>query len=299
MDLSTAIYDSTQHNSFYPPSSVDHVMTASDITAFVGQLLSTIELEELGAIYFQAVKKYLPLEGLSLTDFDARLIYGDAKMSAIQFERPLKQNVCTTSDASNVYYFFSQTLSLSQKDILDQLHCLFEKQVVHALSFRLMHQMATKDMLTGLGNRAGFDSALSRAISWSHRHQETFALLVIDLDNFKAVNDSFGHREGDKVLMNVASQLAHVLRDEDELFRFGGDEFCCVLDCQTQQQLECAALRVKAAINGSAYLSRMGVSCSLGGAIYREGESVASIFDRADNALYQVKQSGKNNYYAA
>jgi diguanylate cyclase (GGDEF)-like protein len=162
-----------------------------------------------------------------------------------------------------------------------------------------VQQMATKDVLTGLGNRAGFEQSMTRQLGWAQRHDEPFALLVIDLDNFKYVNDNFGHGEGDKVLAHVATHLENVLRDEDEAFRYGGDEFCCLLDCQTQQQLACAAQRIQMSIHSSAYLSRLGVSASLGGAIYRDGDSINSLFDRADNALYRVKNSGKNNYHAA
>ena len=162
-----------------------------------------------------------------------------------------------------------------------------------------VQQMATKDVLTGLGNRAGFEQSMTRQLGWAHRHDDPFALLVIDLDNFKYVNDNFGHSEGDKVLVHVASHLANVLRDEDEAFRYGGDEFCCLLDCQTQQQLACAAQRIQMSINSSNYLSRLGISTSLGGAIYRDGDTISSLFDRADNALYRVKNSGKNSYHAA
>lgn len=159
--------------------------------------------------------------------------------------------------------------------------------------------MATKDALTGLGNRAGFEQSMTRQLGWAQRHDEPFALLVIDLDNFKYVNDNFGHGEGDKVLAHVASHLSRMLRDEDEAFRYGGDEFCCLLDCQTQLQLACAAQRIQSSINSSSYLAGLEVSTSLGGAIYRDGDTVSSIFDRADNALYRVKNSGKNSYQAA
>ena len=162
-----------------------------------------------------------------------------------------------------------------------------------------LQQMATKDVLTSLGNRAGFEQSMIRQLGWAQRHNDPFALLVIDLDNFKYVNDNYGHREGDKVLVHVASHLVNVLRDEDEPFRYGGDEFCCLLDCQTQQQLACAAQRIQHSVNSSGYLRGLGVSCSLGGAIFREGDTTGSLFDRADSALYRVKSSGKNSYHAA
>lgn len=299
MDLSTPIYDSTQHNSFYPAESTGNALSIGELGGFISQLLSTLELEELGALYFQQLNSLLPIVGLSLSDFDSRWIYGTAQISSTLIDLPIQGTPALTGEQAHAYYYISSPLSLSQRETLFQLHDLFGKQVKHAVAHLRLKQMATKDALTGLGNRAGFEQSMIRQQSWAHRHNDTFALLIIDLDNFKYVNDNFGHREGDKVLTHVASHLVNVLRNEDEPFRYGGDEFCCLLDCQTQQQLACAAERIQSKINSSSYLARMGVSCSLGGAIYQDGDSTSTLFDRADSALYGAKNAGKNTYQAA
>lgn len=299
MDLSTPIYDSTQHNNFYPAESIGNALSVSELSGFITQLLSTLELQELGALYYQQLNTLLPVVGLSLSDFDARWVFGHAKVSSTLIDLPLKNVSSISGEQAQAYYYISSPLSLSQRETLFQLHDLFGKQVKHAVEHLRLKQMATKDALTGLSNRGGFEQSMIRQQAWAQRHGETFALLVIDLDNFKYVNDNFGHREGDKVLAHVASLLINVLRDEDEPFRFGGDEFCCLLDCQNQQQLACAAERIQAKINGSSYLARMGVSCSLGGAIYRDSDTTSTLFERADSALYSAKNAGKNTYQAA
>ena len=299
MDFSSPTYDSTQHDNFYPAQSTGTSLSVSELTGFVTQLLSTLELQELGALYFQQLNMLLPMVGFSLSDFDSRWVYGNAKVSSTLIDLPLHGAHSFSGEQAHAYYYISSPLSLSQRETLFQLHDLFGKQVKHALSLLRLQQMATKDSLTGVGNRAGFEQAMLRQLGWAQRHNEPFALLIIDLDNFKYVNDNYGHSEGDKVLVHIASHLTKVLRDEDEAFRFGGDEFCCVLDCQTQQQLACAAQRIQTSINRSQYLSRLGISCSLGGAVYRDADTTEALFDRADNALYRVKNSGKNSYYAA
>lgn len=299
VDFSTSVYDSTQHNSFYPAESTASSLTFSELSGFVTQILSTLELQELGGVYFQQLNMLLPVIGFSLSDFDSRWIYGNAKISSTLIDLPLQGANTINGEQAHAYYYISSPLSLSQREALFQLHDLFGKQVKHALTLAQVQQMATKDALTGLGNRAGFEQSMTRQLGWAQRHDEPFALLVIDLDNFKYVNDNFGHGEGDKVLAHVASHLSRMLRDEDEAFRYGGDEFCCLLDCQTQLQLACAAQRIQSSINSSSYLAGLEVSTSLGGAIYRDGDTVSSIFDRADNALYRVKNSGKNSYQAA
>jgi len=299
VDFSTSVYDSTEHNNFYPAESTAKSLSFSELSGFVTQLLSTLELQELGGLYYQQLNMLLPVVGFSLSDFDSRWIYGNANISSTLIDLPLQGIDAVNGDQAHVYYYISSPLSLSQRESLFQLHDLFGKQFKHAMALMRVQQMATKDILTGLGNRAGFEQSMTRQLGWAQRHDDPFALLVIDLDNFKYVNDTFGHGEGDKVLIHVASHLANVLRDEDEAFRYGGDEFCCLLDCQTQQQLACAAQRIQMSINSSNYLSRLGVSSSLGGAIYRDGDTISSLFDRADNALYRVKNSGKNSYHAA
>lgn len=299
VDFSTSVYDSTQHNSFYPAESTASSLTFSELSGFVTQILSTLELQELGGVYFQQLNSLLPVIGFSLSDFDSRWVYGNAKISSTLIDLPLQGANAINGEQAHAYYYISSPLSLSQREALFQLHDLFGKQVKHALTLAQVQQMATKDALTGLGNRAGFEQSMTRQLGWAQRHDEPFALLVIDLDNFKYVNDNFGHGEGDKVLAHVASHLSRMLRDEDEAFRYGGDEFCCLLDCQTQLQLACAAQRIQSSINSSSYLAGLEVSTSLGGAIYRDGDTVSSIFDRADNALYRVKNSGKNSYQAA
>ena len=299
MDFTTSVYDSTHNDNFYPAESTGKSLSISELSGFVKQLLSTLELQELGALYFQQLNMLLPIVGFSISDFDSRWVYGNAKVSSTLIDLPLQGAASSSGEQAHAYYYISSPLSMSQRETLFQLHDLFGKQVKHALTLMRLQQMATKDGLTGLGNRAGFEQCMNRQLSWAQRHGERFALLMIDLDNFKHVNDSFGHSEGDKVLIHVANHLANVLREEDEAFRFGGDEFCCILDCHTPQQLACAAQRIQLSINNSSYLAKLGVSCSLGGTIYREDDAATSIFDRADIALYSVKNSGKNNYRAA
>lgn len=299
MDFTTSVYDSTHNDNFYPAESAGKSLSISELSSFVKQLLSTLELQELGALYFQQLNMLLPVVGFSISDLDSRWVYGNAKISSTLIDLPLQGAASSSGEQAHAYYYISSPLSMSQRETLFQLHDLFGKQVKHALTLMRLEQMATKDGLTGLGNRAGFEQCINRQLSWAQRHGEKFALLIIDLDNFKHVNDSFGHSEGDKVLIHVASHLTNVLREEDEAFRFGGDEFCCILDCHTPQQLACAAQRIQLSINNSNYLAKLGVSCSLGGTIYREDDSATSIFDRADIALYSVKNSGKNNYRAA
>ncbi|MEC8417062.1 MAG: GGDEF domain-containing protein, partial [Pseudomonadota bacterium] len=129
MDLSTPIYDSTQHNNFYPAESTGNALSVSELSGFITQLLSTLELQELGALYYQQLNTLLPVVGLSLSDFDARWVFGHAKVSSTLIDLPLKNVSSISGEQAQVYYYISSPLSLSQRETLFQLHDLFGKQV--------------------------------------------------------------------------------------------------------------------------------------------------------------------------
>jgi diguanylate cyclase (GGDEF)-like protein len=122
---------------------------------------------------------------------------------------------------------------------------------------------------------------------------------VFDLDNFKSVNDRFGHQEGDLVLIAFAEVLRQSLRDSDYAFRFGGDEFCCLLIDSDPKANERVAKRITKAIHNHPLFMQHGVSSSVGATSFIDGDSCESIFQRADTALYRAKEAGKNLFIAA
>jgi diguanylate cyclase (GGDEF)-like protein len=119
------------------------------------------------------------------------------------------------------------------------------------------------------------------------------------LDNFKQVNDQFGHDEGDRVLIAFTETLQHCLRNTDFAFRFGGDEFCCLLSDSDEHANHLIGNRIQQAISQNSLLSQHGVSCSIGSTNFLSIDNESSIFRRADNALYTAKRDGRNCFKAA
>ncbi len=163
---------------------------------------------------------------------------------------------------------------------------------------QLEHQ-ATHDPLTGLANRKLFDELLVRAVFRAERSRRAIAVLYLDLDGFKDVNDVFGHQAGDRVLAETARRLESVVRPGDIVARLGGDEFVVLCEnLATPDDAEKIATRVvavdRAAVPVAAGVAT--VSASVGIAIGAPGESAASIVGRADEAMYGVKQNGKAGY---
>jgi diguanylate cyclase (GGDEF)-like protein/PAS domain S-box-containing protein len=163
---------------------------------------------------------------------------------------------------------------------------------------QLEHQ-ATHDPLTGLANRKLFDELLVRAVFRAERGRRALAVLYMDLDGFKDVNDVFGHQAGDRVLTETARRLESVIRPGDIVARLGGDEFVVLCEnLNSPDDAEKIATRVVQAV-GQPIAVAAGVATvtgSVGVAIGALGESAASVVARADEAMYRTKQDGKAGY---
>lgn len=167
-------------------------------------------------------------------------------------------------------------------------------------SEELIHHLAYHDALTDLPNRRMYTQHLSREIMQAKRFQSNLAVLFLDLDRFKDVNDSFGHDVGDLLLVEAANRLKACLRPNDVAARLGGDEFTVLLSQLTDRE-EAAALanRIMEALQRPFILQdhSFNVSCSIGIALYpQDGDNADDLLKRADTALYTVKSRGKNGY---
>jgi len=177
--------------------------------------------------------------------------------------------------------------------------------VLGLLSARLVraHQqvlaLASHDRLTGLPNRRLFEDRLSQAVLTAYRDHRAGALLLVDLDGFKAVNDSLGHGSGDQVLVRVAQRLAGLARANDTAARLGGDEFALVLNAvaspEAAMELAHKVLAALVAPIGLDSGQHVLTGASVGVALFQGPavESMPALMDRADRALYTSKRSGK------
>jgi len=168
-----------------------------------------------------------------------------------------------------------------------------------ALSLNLTHQ-AQHDSLTGLPNRLLLDDRLNHAMGIARRHGVKLALLYLDLDRFKNVNDSLGHEIGDRLLKVIAQRLLGCVRGSDTVSRQGGDEFVILLsEVAAGQDAAISAEKVLRALNAPIDIDghQLHVSASIGIAIYPEdGEDPASLLKHADFAMYHAKDCGRKNY---
>ncbi|WP_333606821.1 diguanylate cyclase domain-containing protein [Arsukibacterium sp.] len=163
-----------------------------------------------------------------------------------------------------------------------------------------MRQMATHDDLTSLPNRSLLRERLEQALLQHSRHNEIMALVFIDLDGFKQVNDEYGHDAGDELLLRVAAVLRHCIRKSDTAARFGGDEFVVLLtSLLNADDAAIVAEKILTQLKQPIQLSvgTVTLGASMGIAVYpQDGTDAASLMRQADLLMYQAKQRGKNHY---
>lgn len=161
-----------------------------------------------------------------------------------------------------------------------------------------LEHLATHDALTGLPNRLMFHDRLSHALSIAKREKNQMAVLFVDLDGFKSVNDSFGHACGDEFLRNMGTRMSSVIREGDTLARISGDEFGVVLEKQTiPGEAERVAHRLLEVISAPVPLAagEASVTASIGVALFpADGETADELIRLADEAMYVVKRKSKN-----
>lgn len=171
------------------------------------------------------------------------------------------------------------------------------KQDVFAENRQLVN-IAITDELTRLKNRRFMTLQLQHALTEKREFDRSFGVLFIDIDDFKQINDRYGHGVGDDVLRLVASTLANNTRSDDIAGRFGGEEFLVILKGVTAKTLYAVAEKLRTLVAASVWytddLDRIQVTVSIGGALCQTNDTIESLVERADKRMYQAKQQGKN-----
>jgi diguanylate cyclase (GGDEF)-like protein len=165
--------------------------------------------------------------------------------------------------------------------------------IENARRFREARQLADLDALTGLHNRRYFHETLAREVARAHRYGRQLALIVFDLDDFKAINDRIGHLAGDSVLAETAERVKDVVRSADVACRVGGDEFAVILPESTTADADQLYHRLLGAVSSRPVGQAGRLSISAGMAELRAEDNPTAFFERADEALYRAKERGK------
>jgi len=193
----------------------------------------------------------------------------------------------------------SRTFSRDDRRDLEELAERAGPAIDNARRFREARQLADLDALTGLHNRRYFHDTLAREVARAHRYDRRLALIIFDLDDFKAINDRIGHLSGDAVLADAADVISSVVRSADIACRVGGDEFAVILPESGMQEAEQLYARLQQEFAQRPLADAGRIRLSAGVAELARDDDSRSFFERADDALYSAKEAGKGRAVAA
>jgi diguanylate cyclase len=166
-----------------------------------------------------------------------------------------------------------------------------------AESLRIMHEAANRDFLTGFYNSRAFEVILDQKIASSDRYQRPFSLMIMDIDYFKKVNDTYGHEAGDAVLSQFAEVLRSAFRQRDQISRWGGEEFVAIVENGDSAQARAIAERVRRTVENTVFTlkdgTRLHITVSIGCSTYPDTDREL-LLEVADNRLYSAKEGGRN-----
>ena len=224
---------------------------------------------------------------LALTSFSIVMLVGRDTHSSAQLFNAIWPIVLTSTVAVIL------VMSFLYRSLGDLVRTLEAREIA------AQHQ-ALHDQLTDLPNRALLEDRLTHALHRQHRGGEKLALLMLDLDRFKTVNDTLGHQAGDLLVQQVASRLTGMLREIDTVARIGGDEFAILLeDPRSERDVRMRGEAIIEALNESFILDdrEARVGASIGAVFADEGDTASELLRKADITMYRAKASGRNCYH--
>ncbi len=164
-------------------------------------------------------------------------------------------------------------------------------------SYRKLEKLSFTDSLTSLYNRRYIEELLAKEIEKSNRYDKELGLILFDIDDFKNVNDTYGHSKGDQVLKKLTKSLASSLRDSDSFGRWGGEEFLIIVPEISEKNLQALSEKLRLQVLSIDCEIEQSLSCSFGLCMLKEDDTFYTFIDRADGAMYKAKENGKNRIF--
>ncbi|WP_144393588.1 GGDEF domain-containing protein [Pleionea sediminis] len=275
----------------------DELLASGQLLAY--KLQQTLNIEVLLTTFCEQASLIVPCQSVAFRNDEQQLFvyHGEKHENLCRYSLAIEEQVLGEIECSS-HKSFSETDLIRLEHLISIL--LFPLR--NALMYSEAIQNAQRDPLTGLANRYAFDHAMDTEISRSERHRHNLCMLVVDIDHFKRINDTYGHLAGDEVLRQVASLLGNAVRKEDRVFRYGGEEFVVLLSATDLPSARLTAERIRMELEATKITAlgiEIDVTASLGISEWQVGESGNTFFHRADQALYNAKDQGRNQVRAA
>ena len=253
-----------------------------------------LELKNIISVFSNEIKSLIPHKSYRFVNTQTRqpVRKGEPDRYSLHYHLTIQQ-----MDLGEFTVYRDEPFSSNEVCQFEDLLCSLVYPLRNALMYQTAISSAYKDPLSGINNRAALDKLLPREVKLAKRHDQRLAMMIMDLDGFKAINDNCGHDVGDRLLKSVANLIQSSLRDTDMLFRYGGDEFVAALPQTDIQGAIDVADRILHSIQNHDVkeCADMGnVGMSIGVSMLHAGDNYKRFFKRVDQAMYKAKQSGKH-----
>lgn len=294
VDLDTTSLAIDPQDLYREPQSLAN-LEALAIARLNAVLQTSIELPEILRLFFRELQRVASLDGLSYQHSAHNVEHNQGSVAGHTSHYRLQTRTDYLGELS--LHRMKQPFSEDELRRFDRLVAALACPLRNGLRYLEAVRASLTDGLTGAGNRISLDSVLSREVEQANRYHQPLSILVLDLDHFKKINDSYGHVTGDYVLRMVAKTIQASSRCADMTFRFGGEEFVVLLSQTDVAGAKITAERIRSNIAHLAlhFANRqIPVSVSVGLASLGHNENKDSLLDRADRALYQAKLHGRN-----
>lgn len=291
---------STEHSNFehtapmFAVVSNTPIFSAEDKLFCIELLQQNLDLKLLMNNFATLVAKFI--RPLSVRFQSAHGFFSLMQEQSNNFSRSFNLSLASgMSRVGSVTYHSDASISGEDISVLNELHKLLVPILKHALRFSELNSIVYKDHLTKIGNRAYYEASLQHAIEQCNRTHQGLALMVLDINDFKPINDTFGHLKGDEILQKFSQVLTKSIRTSDMVFRLGGDEFAIILQPAETSSVSKVHQRLLAEITKDKTLIDMNFSTCVGFSYWEIGTSAQDLFELADQSLYQQKALHKAN----
>ncbi|HDZ57694.1 MAG TPA: GGDEF domain-containing protein [Pseudomonas xinjiangensis] len=270
-----------------------------DVQQRLMQMLhTTLELDRVLDMFYLELQSLLALDGLAYRHErqDIQIQLGVAALHRCNYRITHKSEYLGELQFSRQKRFNEPQLAQIETLMSNLLYPLR-----NALMYRDAMRSALNDSLTGTGNRLALDQTIEREVRLSIRHRTPLSVAVVDIDQFKMINDQFGHAYGDEALKAMVNCSRDCLRAVDGLFRFGGEEFVVILNNTDLQTAQTIAERIRRSVAEMQFEidgQGIGMTVSLGVATRQHDETSRDLLTRCDKLMYQAKQAGRNRVVA-
>jgi len=256
-------------------------------------LQTTLDVNHTLSVFFDNVIQLFTVSSLTFEDtINAPLILGNAQKHTVTYNVAMNKNKLGVLKLTRKTPFLEGELA-----VLETLIGVLFYPLRNALLYRKALQLSMRDPLTGIGNRQAMENCFEREIKLALRHDNPLSLAIIDIDHFKKLNDTHGHLSGDKVIKHIVNNVKDALRETDQTFRFGGEEFVILLHNTHQEHAKLTAERIRMMIALSPIdidSEQVHSTVSIGITSLNANDTTDSFFKRADDALYKAKNAGRN-----